>query len=392
MTSGPPSTPPLGPQNPSRRNRIARVTLGALSLVSAVLACAEIHLRRTIHPPPSTFPFPQPALHRSFVEVSRPVLGLTPRRVEVRTNALGLRGDDLDLSDRQTARVVTLGGSVTECLLLADRDAWPRRLQDVLAARLHRPVWVGNAARSGEQTLDYVAHARVLLPALQPELVIVMPGGNDLQAAVEDRLLPLDLTDPPALARYAARLYEPVDASGLGPSYVSFWIERYLTRSTYDFAPLYGRMAARRRAAQSLDDFPALSDSLDVYRANLTQLVAALAQLRPRPRVLFLTHAALWKPEMSDRERAVLWAGYTCMDCERAEYYSPATLARALDAFNRELLSVCAASGVSCHDLASSLPRTQNTFYFAAHPRVGGPRLVAHTVGEAIIHQGLLRR
>jgi hypothetical protein len=80
------------------------------------------------------------------------------------------------------------------------------------------------------------------------------------------------------------------------------------------------------------------------------------------------------------------------MDCERAEYYSPATLARALDAFNRELLSVCAASGVSCHDLASSLPRTLNTFYDDAHLREEGARLVAHTVGEAIIHQGLLRR
>lgn len=307
-------------------------------------------------------------------------------------NALGLRGDELDLSEHRTARVVALGGSVTECLLLGDRDAWPRRLQDILAERLGRRVWVGNAAKSGEQTLDYVAHARVLLPQIQPDLVIVMPGGNDLQAAVEERLLPLDLSTPDAVARYAERLYEPRDAHSLGPSLVSDWLERRLTRSTMDITPFYERMAARRRAARPLDEIPGLDDALDVYRANLTQLVAALGQLRPRPRVLLLTHAALWKPEMTDRERAVLWAGYTCMECQDASYYAPHALARALAAFNRETLAVCAASGVACYDLEAQLPRTLDNFYDDAHLREAGAQLVARRVGEAIVSQGLLRR
>ncbi|MBK6531982.1 MAG: hypothetical protein IPF99_20965 [Deltaproteobacteria bacterium] len=54
--------------------------------------------------------------------MTRPVLGLEPRRVVVRTNALGLRGDDLDLADHQTPSRRHLGGSVTECLLLDDAD------------------------------------------------------------------------------------------------------------------------------------------------------------------------------------------------------------------------------------------------------------------------------
>jgi lysophospholipase L1-like esterase len=366
--------------------------LALLGLVAAALVVGEVRLRLAIHPPPSGFPLSQPQLQRKFVEVTRPVLGLAPRRVEVRTNALGLRGDELDLGDHRAARVVTLGGSVTECLLLAEGDAWPRRLQDILAERLGRRVWVGNAAESGEQTLDYVAHARVLLPPIQPDLVIVMPGGNDLQAAVEERLLPLDLSDPVALERYAQRLYEPRDAPDVGPSFVSFWLERYLTRPTLDITPFYERMAARRRAARPLDELPALADAIDVYRANLAQLIGVLSRLRPRPRVLFLTHPALWKAEMSDRERAALWTGYTCMDCEGPSYYSPRALAGALDAFNRELLLVCATSGVACYDLASRLPRTLDNFYDDAHLREEGARLVAELVGDAVISQGLLRR
>lgn len=377
----------------TRRALVGRTLLGVLTLVGLGLLGAEVHLRRTIHPPTSArFPFAQPALLRSVVEVTRPVLGLEPRRVVVRTNALGLRGDDLDLSDQQTLRVVTLGGSVTECLLLADADTWPRRLQDVLGARAHRRVWVGNAARSGQSTLDYIAHARTLLPALGPDLVIVMSGGNDLQAAIEERLLPIDLSDPTTLAQYASRLYGPGDLEGLHASYVTFSIERYVSGSSQDFAPLYARMAQRRRQARTLEEIPFLADAIDVYRANLLQLVAALSQLPTHPRVLFVTHPALWKPDMSARELDALWAGYTCMQCERPEYYSPRALAEAMLAFNRELLAVCASSGVPCYDLATHVPRTLDTFYDDAHLREAGAQLVANAIGGFVNSHGMLNR
>jgi lysophospholipase L1-like esterase len=377
----------------ARRARLGRALLALVGLFALALVGAEVYLRRTIHPPASaSFPFVRPALHRSVAEVTRPVLGLTPRRVVVRANALGLRGDDLDLADRRPLRVVTLGGSVTECLLLDDADTWPRRLQDVLGARTRRPVWVGNAGRSGEMTLDYIAHARVLLPALAPDLVIVMPGGNDLQAAVEDRLLPMDLTDPSALARYSARLYSSGDAADLNASYLAFWLGRRFSQPSYDFAPLYERMARRRREARPLDALPQLEDALDVYRANLSQLVAALGRIPTRPRVVFLTHPAIWKPEMSARELGALWAGYTCMQCDRPEYYSPRALAEALQAFNRELIAVSARAGVPCYDLASRLPKTLDVFYDDAHLREEGARLVANVVGNFVTSQGLLHR
>ena len=43
---------------------------------------------------------------------------------------------------------------------------------------------------------------RVLVPAFEPDLVIVMPGGYDMQAAVEEKLLPIDLGDSCHFSRF----------------------------------------------------------------------------------------------------------------------------------------------------------------------------------------------
>ncbi len=371
--------------------RVARRALAGLTSLAVMLLAVEVYLRGHIHVPTDPhFPFAQTALQRTVVTLARPALGLDARRVVVHTNALGLRGDDLDPTDTQTFRVVTLGGSVTECLLLRDEDTWPHRLQDVLRAGSGRRIWVGNAARSGHSTLDYTAHARVLLHALRPDLVIVMAGANDLQAAVEDRLIPMDLSDRAVLSQYSDRLYAQGDVEGIRGSYLNFMVERYFTSPSLDITGLYERMSRRRRAARLLDVIPNMEDATDVYRANLRQLVEALAQVPSRPRVLMLTHPSLWKAEMSPRERDALWGGYTCMDCERAEYYSPRALAAALDGFNRELQAVSAAAGVPCLDLAARVPKTLDNFYDDAHLRELGARLVADTVGQFLLRERLV--
>ena len=46
-------------------------------------------------------------------------------------------------------RILTLGGSSTECLVLDQTEAWPQLLQDRLNETNKYQVWVGNAGQSG---------------------------------------------------------------------------------------------------------------------------------------------------------------------------------------------------------------------------------------------------
>jgi hypothetical protein len=375
-----------------RPGRVGKGVLGVLALVILALAGAagfELLVRTQLSPPRDErqHVFLRKPLRRTVVRISEDVPGLPQRETLFTTNSLGLRGDELDLAQRDSFRIVTLGGSVSECMVLNDADAWPRRLQDELSRRTGKPVWVGNAARSGEATLDYIAHAQVLLPQFEPDLVVIMPGGNDLQAMVEGRYFPMDLSQPAALAQYTARLYEGGDTDYLEPLYLYYLYERWLDTESYDLAPLYKTMKARRLAAPKVAEIEDFDEALDIYRSNLRSLYAMLLRMRPPPRIVFMTHPFLWAEGMGKEEEKALWAGYSCMQCPTQRFYAHEALARGLRQMNAELLSFCAERGLECFDLEPKLPKTLDNFYDDGHLKEPGANRVAELLGEFLAPQ-----
>lgn len=371
--------------------RVLKGVLIALILSFVVGApSAELWLRRHLHPADQPkHVFLRAPLRRTLVAVSRDVPGLGQRETLFTTNSLGVRGDELDLTQHEAFRVMTLGGSVTECMVLSDDDAWPHQLQTQLATRTGRPIWVGNAGRSGEMTLDYIAHAQVLLPAFEPDMVVVMPGGNDLQAAVENRYFPIDLTQPKALSEYASRLYARGDTLLLEPFYAYYMLERYLETEYEDLGPLYAAMKARRFAAKKLPSIPDFEDAIDIYRGNLRTLHKSLSRLRGAPKVVLVTHPFLWHDGMSRAEEQALWAGYTCLTCPTQQFYTHQALAAALGQMNQELLKLCAEHSLSCFDLEAKVPKTLDHFYDDGHLTERGAQLVATLLSAFIAERGL---
>jgi lysophospholipase L1-like esterase len=367
--------------------RFRRVVLVAAALCVGSFAAGELALRVIWKPPPdlAKHVFARPPHIRLRVTIERDMAGLARRSSWFTTNALGVRGDELDLRVRDRKRVLTLGDSVTECLLLDDAAAWHRRLQDRLVAATSGAVWVGNAGSSGHLSLDYIVHMRVLVPAFAPDLVIVMPGGYDLQAALEEKLLPMDLADPAKLADYAARLYAPQNLAGSGPSYLGSFLRTLAQPEHLDMTGFYERMRAKRAAAhEKLGAFPGIEDALDVYTSNLRALVVAWRALRPRPRLLLATSPSLWKARMPPEEVRALWGGYTCMDCPDPRYYGHEFLAATVRRFHDALLDVCRREDVPCLDLDRFIAKDLEHFYDDAHLTEAGANAVAARIAEFI--------
>jgi len=374
---------------------VTRVVKGVLMALIVLFVAgapsAELWLRHHLHPPDErSHVFLREPLRRMTVSVSRDVPGLAKRETLFTTNSLGVRGDELDLSHHGAFRVMTLGGSVTECMVLSDDDAWPHRLQTELATRTGKPIWVGNAARSGEMTLDYIAHAQMLLPAFDPDLVIVMPGGNDLQAMAENRYFPIDLSDLRTLSQYTARLYARGDTLLLEPFFAYYMFERYLNTEVEELGPLYATMKARRYAAKKLPSIPELDDAIDIYRGNLRTLYTMLSRLRGMPKIVFMTHPFLWHEGMTVDEEKSLWAGYTCLGCPTQQFYAHQALAAALTQMNQELLTFCAAHDLSCFNLEAKLPKTLDNFYDDGHLNERGAALVGQQLSAFIVENGLV--
>lgn len=99
----------------------------------------------------------------------------------VQHTAEGYRGEPVSPAPGPgVLRILAIGGSTTYGWMLKDyRQAWPYQLQELLKARLHRPVEVVNAglpnALSAEEMVGYFLRDRFL----RAQIVIIHTGGND---------------------------------------------------------------------------------------------------------------------------------------------------------------------------------------------------------------------
>lgn len=356
--------------------------LSALVVVLLALVGAELVLRSGVHTPPDDWPHVWDPLLSDTYEIREAIPGLEPRTSRVTTNALGLRGADVDPESPGDV-ILTLGGSVTECLLLDDRDTWPARLQAQLRDTGRR-VTVLNGGRSGQATVDYTLHALEVVPRLRPTTLIAMPGANDLQAAMEERYFPVDLSDPGQRARMKAAAYPATrnDAiAELRAGHIRWMLTR--PRATRDMTGFYRGMKERRAAAPKVEAIPDLALLESLYRANLELLVSAVGKTEGTELVL-LTHPHLWKPEMAPEEAAATWGGYTCMNCAAPRYFAAAAIADGLSRLNGITQEVCAATGTRCVDVDGGVPRTLQHFYDGAHLTAEGAAAVADVVARAL--------
>ena len=102
------------------------------------------------------------------------------------TNNMGFRGDALVRpKPADEWRIFTVGGSTMECLVLDDSRDLSRVLQDQLqTAHADRAVRVYNAGKSGDRSYDHLAMVSQRIAHLEPDVVVVFAGINDLLAGI----------------------------------------------------------------------------------------------------------------------------------------------------------------------------------------------------------------
>src|SRR5262249_40549234 len=95
-------------------------------------------------------------------------------------NSLGLRGPEMDFHNA-AVRILCAGGGTTECMYVPDEQSWPWALQDRLAERLGRSVFVGNAGARGFATVNVDYLLRAYADDRIPEFVwvVVLCGIDD---------------------------------------------------------------------------------------------------------------------------------------------------------------------------------------------------------------------
>lgn len=371
------------------RSTLLKLGLATLSAVAA-LGGAELCLRRVL-PRATRYYVWEPSLER--VLHPRPELVPGVRGPSVfRTSSIGLRADEL--TPAHDVRILAVGGSTTECLLLDQDEAWPELVRGALAERFpERGIWVGNAGSSGRHARDHVVQLRHLLPQLGPlDVVVLLVGVNDLmlplaQGAAFD---PGYLDRPGAEGELLRRAFRvlPLAVDERGPAWkrTALWRAGASLRDAFFPSALVqdGEGVAlerwrehRRRAPAVRAELPDLEPALREYRRNVRTLIRACRAHGAR--VVCATQPHLWRPDLPAELAALCWMGGVGRYQEQpgAEYYSIAALARGMGRYNAALIELCGELEVACVDLEPLLPKDERAFYDDVHVNEDGARRMA---------------
>lgn len=306
-------------------------------------------------------------------------------------NEIGLRGPAFPRQG-DTYKIVTVGGSATECLALDDSEEWPHLLMEELNARQKRRfVWVGNAGVSGHTTVQH----RVVLESLpilsEADLGIFMVGANDLWTtlAAEGSSTKVEQEHYAALVSAYLRgtqsprfpLYKRLRLFELVRDTVQAATRKFALAS--EEAEVDYNASRRKRAAAATVPLPDLQTGLKEYRERILAL-ACLCQARGA-RCLFVTQPSMWRADLPLAAQRLLWFGWVGRWKSSKGYISVADAARAIDAYNNTLLEVCRSNGLQCYDLASRVPRDSSAFYDDFHFNEQGARIVSQFLADYLL-------
>ena len=349
---------------------VAGLILGELGLrVISPVPDPYVHFKNSVQNPYIVSQFER-NLH--FVtETEQGLPGISGRK-SFRTNNMGFRGDSLVIPKPENEyRVFLVGGSAAECLYLDDSES----IDAVLQRQLNREIGKGrttkvfNAGKSGDRSFDHVSMIAHRLVHLQPDVIVLFAGVNDLIAS---------------LNRVDYLLY-PVTGPDPSLSVPPFW--KLLATDLQIFRRLHA-LLKKKEPASILEEIPLKSNhrrlvdfvhsfpesdkkpevDLTPYATNLRTIIG-VARAHGIT-LVFMTQPSTW--DSSEDPGIVSWQWMLYAGGVR---YGPASLAKALRSYNELMKTIATENSIPVFDMASALPMTREFFYDDVHFNVHGAQV-----------------
>lgn len=287
--------------------------------------------------------------------IDLPVAGFASRTIQI--NALGLRGPELTLpKPNGTLRLAFIGGSSTFCTEVSSNDAvWPHlvweRLQKQTPQRHMDYINAGVTAYSTKQSL---IHLQKIVAPLQPDLIVILHGSNDM--TLETR----------ALAEKQGLTSKPFTHSWIS-NHSLFWflVEKNL------------QIRSVQANKERLTSFP--TDFGLPFEENLTHLIRE-AQKVSRLVAVSTTSQQIRKEHTSETNKRAAASSQYYMP-----FLSPEALLDAFDRYNAVIRRVARKTGALLLDIESRIPGDPEHFVDAVHFTDTGNRVMAEQVTTGIL-------
>jgi lysophospholipase L1-like esterase len=173
-------------EKPNRRSKIWGNLLALVFGIFVSLILAEIVLR-IFHPIPYrikhgriVLPANQKIVHKN------PGSKKLEHTIHYSRNSLGMRGEEIPKDTRHWVRIITIGGSTTECAYNSDSLTWPEVLKRKLREKINPLIWVNNAGLDGTSTYGHIMLLKDYILPLNPDYIIFLTGVNDVENEAKD--------------------------------------------------------------------------------------------------------------------------------------------------------------------------------------------------------------
>jgi lysophospholipase L1-like esterase len=344
---------------------------------------------------------PKTADRRTFIRLpgSTETLVADPRvtpgcagRKLLSVNEVGLRGGALP-QENNVFKIMTAGGSTTECRFLDDSEEWPHLLMTGLNSRQKKaPVWVANAGYAGHTAVHTLALLESVAVFKKAQMIVLLMGINDLQSTLEMQ----GASTEKALQRSARQFLDGQPAEHQ-PLHVKSQIYQRVHQLAYrrdatsavSMEPgwWYGPMRANRKTSPELP-LPDLQTGLNEFRGRIGRL-GALCHERGW-RCLFVTQPTMWRPDLSQPEKELLWFGWLGPMYSPRGHVSISDLAIAISRYNSALIEQCHRDGLEVYDLAPLVPKNTSAFLDDCHFNENGAKIVGERLVEYLTHTPII--
>jgi lysophospholipase L1-like esterase len=288
--------------------------------------------------------------------------------VRFTANNLGFRGDSLAMPKPPGEfRIFMVGGSTTECLILDDPDAITHVVQERLARRGFPNVRVYGAGKAGDRSYDHVAMMVHRVVHLEPDLVIVFAGVNDLLAGINNvDYLHLRRNDATGKHRRSIEAVAMLATELQLPRLMGAALKRRSYRNEAENITWESNV---RRMVHLRSKLPIAKNPLlprpDAYARNLATMVG-VSKAHDFP-LVFMTQATSWNSAIDDVVEQWHW-----MNAGRETRFTAEWMDMAMEVYNDAMRQVGTRHQVPIFDLAAEIPKSLEFFYDDVHFNIRG--------------------
>lgn len=335
--------------------------------------------------PHSYFRSINPPNNIRYTEAEEGLPGISGRN-RIVTNNMGFRGPMMVIpKPKDEFRVIMVGGSSTECVYI-DEDV---AIHTVLGKKLNelipnqkRVIKVYNAGISGDRSDDHIALLTQRIGHLEPDVIILLMGINDLLAAMNGFDY-LHFNQDPILIHGKNLLYFALTEFQV-PRRIYYAIKKMAGEST-DLINMPSRSDYRIKHTRSLatpetEDRPTVN--LKAYENNLRTMGGLLKAHGVR--LIFVTQQSTWNSTVDPSVKDWYW-----MLAIGGKRYQDKYMDDALRSYNVAMKNVAKELSTPVFDLEKYIPRSLEYFYDDVHFTVKGGQYAAQELASFMVKEKL---